>query len=82
MIQPKDLVTVIVIGSALIALGMIPGLFAVVEDAVRSVSDSLYFRFPGRALHWADYRNLPRPLWLSALGLTLILLSLVAYAAG
>ncbi|MGA2181715.1 MAG: hypothetical protein ABSH47_01675 [Bryobacteraceae bacterium] len=82
MIQSTDLVTVIVIGSVLIALGLIPGLFAVVEDAIRTVDDSRFFQFPGRTLHWTDYRNLPRPLWLSALGLALILVSLVAYVAG
>jgi hypothetical protein len=82
MIQPTDLVTVIVIGGALIALGLIPGLLAVVEDAMRNFSDLRFFQFPGRALHGTDYRHLPKPLWLNALGLTLILLSLVAYLAG
>lgn len=82
MIQPRDLVTVIVIGSALITLGLIPGLFTAVEDAMRNVSDLRFFQLPGRALHWTDYRLLPRPLWLSALGLMLILVGLVAFVAG
>jgi hypothetical protein len=79
--QSNDLATVIVIGAVLIVVGLVPGLFDRVEDGVQSVSGLFYSRFPIRVPHQTDYQRLPRPLWLSALGLALILFSLVAYVA-
>jgi hypothetical protein len=79
MMQPRDLVTVLVIGCAFIALGFVPGVFQRLIDGVQNFRDSLISPFPSGFHHQPDYDSLPRPLWLAGLGLALIIMSVLAY---
>ena len=79
MMQPRDLVTVLVIGCGFIALGFVPGVFQRINDGIQNFRDSLVSPFPHGFHHLSDYDSLPRPLWLAGLGLALIIMSLAAY---
>jgi len=70
---------VIIFGCLLIALGLVPGLFQGLQDAIRNFSSSLSSPFPAVPAHRRDYEKLPRPLWLAVIGLALILISLLTY---
>jgi len=76
---PEGVVSAIVVGSVLIALGLVPGLFHGLEDGIRNFADTLRSPFPISRTNHTEYDKLPRPLWLSALGTALIALSLLAY---
>ena len=67
------------IGSVLIALGLVPGVFQRVQDGIQNFRDSLYSPFPARFPHQTDYDSLARPLWLAGIGLAVILVSLTEY---
>jgi hypothetical protein len=71
---------VIIFGCALITLGLVPGLFQGLQDAIRNFSASLsspYLEIPPQ--NRRDYEKLPRPLWLAVIGLALILITLLTY---
>jgi len=81
--QPRDLETGLLIGFALIALGLTPGLFqGLTEGITRALlqfRNSLWSPVPiGLPRHAQDEKP-HRSLWIAAVGLGLILLSLFGY---
>ena len=78
--QAHEVMRAIVIGSVLIVLGLIPGLFQRLKEGVQSLSES--FRspfFPVGLSYKTDHEKHSRPTWLALLGLAMILLSLFSY---
>ena len=79
-----ELVRAIVIGSALIVLGVVPGLFQRlkegVKEGIQTFSESLRSPFsPVSVRHKTDHENVSRPISLALLGVAMILLGLLSY---
>ena len=81
--QPRDLETGLLIGCALIALGLTPGLFQGLTDgltrALLNFRNSLSSPVPITPPRHAQDEKAHRSLWIAAIGLGLILLSLFGY---
>jgi hypothetical protein len=81
--QPADLETGLLIGCVLIALGLTPGLFQRLTDGIARVilnfRNSLWSPVPIGLTRHAEDEKPHRSLWLAAVGLGLIVLSLVGY---
>jgi hypothetical protein len=77
MIHLKEVTLGVVLGFALIALGLIPGLFQGLADGVRNFSDALH-SFPSR---WQRREEVRQPAWLAVAGAALIALTVLAYTA-
>jgi hypothetical protein len=81
--QPRDVVTAVIIGCALMALGLTPGLFQTLTDgvlnAVLNFRNTLLTPVPIRLPRQAEDQKRHRSSWLAAVGLGLILLSLFGY---
>jgi hypothetical protein len=81
--QPSDVMTGVVIGCALIALGLTPGLFQGLTDGI--ARGLLNFRntfstpIPLGLPRQPEYQKPHRNPWLAGIGLGLILLSLFGY---
>jgi hypothetical protein len=75
----RQFVFAILFGCALIAFGLVPGLFQSLQDGIRNFSASISSPFPMTAPHRRDYDKLSRPLWLAVIGVALILASLFMY---
>jgi hypothetical protein len=77
MIHPKEVVLGVTLGIALIALGLIPGLFQGLAEGVRNFSDELH-SLPSR---WRRHNEIRQPTWLAVLGASLVAITLLAYSA-
>jgi len=79
-----ELVRAIVIGSVLIVLGLVPGLFQRLKEGIKegihTFSESLRSPFsPVSVRHKADHENVSRPITLALVGVAVILLGLLSY---
>jgi hypothetical protein len=80
--QAHEVVRAIVIGSVLIVLGLIPGLFQRLKQGTRNFSESFWSPSPFSPVglsYKTDHEKHSRPTWLALLGLAMILLSLFSY---
>jgi hypothetical protein len=79
--QIHQVVNAIVVGSALIALGLLPGLFHGLKEGVRNFSRSFWSPFSSivGVPHRTDYEKVPGPMWLALVGIAVIFLSLLLY---
>ena len=81
--QPRDVVMAVVIGCALIALGLTPGLFQRLTDGVArallNFHNSLLSPVPITLPRPAKDEKPHRSPWIAGIGLGLILLSLFGY---
>jgi hypothetical protein len=81
--QPGDIETALLIGCALIALGLTPGLFQRLTDTVAreflNFRNSLWSPVPITMPRTAQGEKPHRSPWIAAIGLGLILLSLYGY---
>jgi len=75
----RPFVFAILFGCALIAFGLVAGLFESLQDGIRNFSASLSSPFPLAAPHRREYDKLSRPRWLAVMGVVLILTSLLLY---
>jgi hypothetical protein len=83
--QPHDVETGVLIGCALLALGLIPGLFQGLTDGVTrallNFRNTLLSPIPIGPPRQAQYEKPHRSVWVAGIGLGLILLSLFGYLA-
>ena len=83
--QPRDVVTAVVIGCALIALGLTPGLFQALRDGVLNgilnFRNTLLSPIPIRLQRQPENEKPHRSPWLALIGLALMLLSFWGYLA-
>jgi len=82
--SPGELTRVVFVGLVLIALGVAPGLFQrLIQGLIHGIQNfrqSLSSRFPMNLAHAHPVPDCsPRPLWLAGVGLTLIVVSVLAY---
>jgi hypothetical protein len=75
MIGPNQAVNGITIGLILVLLGLIPGLYQAIEDGIVRCAALL----PLRLAFLARSREFKQPRWFAAVGVVLILLTLLAY---
>ena len=80
MLPPQETVTAVVCGCALIALGIVPGLFETLHERVRNALETFSSPFPARGWERAREAKHSRPLWLAVAGLALVTIGL--FAAG
>ncbi len=80
MLPPQETVTAVVSGCALIALGVVPGLFEALHEGVRNALETFSSPFPARGWPRASEAKHSRPLWLAVAGLALLAIGL--FAAG
>ena len=77
--KPDDVAVGVVTGFALIAVGLVPGLFHGLMEGVRNFSNSTFSPFAVGPAPGTGYENVHGPLWLAGLGAALIVLSVLAY---
>jgi len=77
-----EVVRAIVVGSVLIVLGFVPGLFQRLEEGIQEFSESLRSPFTRFALtRKTDKEKLARPTWLALLGVAMILVGLLLHVS-
>jgi hypothetical protein len=79
--QPQQMITALVIGSVLIAVGLIPGLLSGLAERIQNSLDEL-FPFSAREPRYRNTygsRPIPGQIWLAVLGMALIMISIFAY---
>jgi hypothetical protein len=73
-----ELTRAVFVGLVLITLGVVPGLFQGMTDGIHNFRHSLFSRFPMNPPHPVPDCS-PRPLWLAGMGLSLIVVTGLAY---
>lgn len=76
--SPGELTRTVFVGLVLITLGVVPGLLQGLIHGIQNFRQSLFSRFPMHPPHPVPDCS-PRPLWLAGMGLTLIVVSVLAY---
>ena len=77
-----ELVRAILMGSVLIVLGLVPGLFQRLQEGIQNLSESLRSPFSRVGVqHKTDHGDSSRSLGLVLLGLGMILLGLLSYVS-
>jgi hypothetical protein len=74
--QPRELTILLLAGGTLIAIGLIPNLLDLLQDGIQNFSASLSSSFPRKHPQLESEKH-PVRLWLVAIGLALILASLL-----
>ncbi len=77
--KPDDVVVGVATGCALIAFGLVPGLFHGLIEGVRNFSNSIVSPFAAGPAHGTEYEDVHGPVWLAGLGAALIALSVLGY---
>jgi len=77
VINPHTLVTGVLMGTVLILVGFIPGLFSNLIEGVRRASEQFTSRQPGAMPFGSEGHQ--QPAWLAVVGTGLILTSILAY---
>lgn len=75
--QPRELTILFMAGITLVIVGMVPSLLDRLQERIQNFSASFPSPFP-RRLPQAEFEKHPVRLWLVAIGLALILTSLLA----
>jgi hypothetical protein len=78
VIDLNQVATGVLMGSLLIAFGLVPGLFQELADRVSNCADLLSSRFPIPSHSRVEFRQ---PRWFAGLGAVLIAVTLLAYFA-
>jgi hypothetical protein len=76
MMQPRELTILLVAGGTLLTIGLIPSLLDRLQQGILNFSASLSSSLPSR-LPQVESEKHPIRLWLAAIGLVLILASLL-----
>jgi len=79
--QPKQMITAMVIGSVFIVVGLIPGLLSGLAEEIQNFSN-LLSPFSAREPRYRNSyggKRLPGQIWLAVWGMALMVLSLFAY---
>jgi len=78
---PQQLLTLLMIGSVFIAVGLIPGLLSGLAEGIQEIRDSLspFSAREPRYRNSYEGKRLPGQAWLAVWGMALIVLSLFAY---
>lgn len=74
--QPQEAVTAVVSGCALIALGIVPGLFRGLEERVRNLLETFSASFAVRGWQRTERATSETPVWLAVVGLALLAVGL------
>lgn len=77
--KPPEVMTGVLSGCVLIALGLVPGLFRNLVEGVRNLCDSVSSGAPVSPPRQTEGDTLQRPIWLAGIGALLITLTVLTY---